>query len=211
MAAIPAQLSPRALTAVKVVVFLLCLVPAGLIVQALFAGALGVNPVEAMIRDFGEWGLRLLLVTLAVTPLRQISGATWLIRLRRMLGLFAFSYVVLHFSAYFVFEQSARFGLVVEDVIKRPYILVGAAALLMLIPLAVTSTNGWMRRLGRRWKQLHWLVYPIAIFGVFHFFMLIKANDYSRPLLYAGILTVLLGYRLQRSWRGRLRRARAFA
>lgn len=211
MTIVPAQLPPRGLTAVKAALFLLCLVPAGLIVQALFAGNLGANPVEAMIRQFGEWGLRLLLVTLAVTPLRQLTGATWLIRLRRMLGLFAFSYVVLHFTSYFVFEQSAHIGLVVEDVVKRPYILVGAAALLMLIPLAVTSTNGWMRRLGRRWKQLHWLVYPIAILGVFHFFMLIKANDYSSPMLYAGILIVLLGYRLQRSLRGRLRRARSLA
>lgn len=211
MGALPAQLPPRVLAAVKAMVFVLCLVPAGLMVHALLTGGLGVNPVEAMIRQLGEWGLRLLLITLAVTPLRQLTGAVWLIRLRRMLGLFAFTYVVLHFTAYFVFEQSGRVARVVEDVLERPYILVGAAALLLLIPLAVTSTQGWMRRLGRRWKQLHYLVYPIAILGVFHFFMLIKANDYSRPLLYAGILVVLLGYRLQRLVRGRLSRAHAHA
>ena len=211
MAVLPAQLPPRALAGVKVAVFLLCLLPAGLIVAGLLAGSLGINPIESMIRQFGEWALRLLLITLAVTPLRQLTGAAWLVRLRRMLGLFAFTYVLLHFTAYFVFEQSARPGLVLEDVAKRPYILVGAAALILLIPLAVTSTNGWMRRLGRRWKRLHWLVYPIAVLAVFHFFMLIKAEDYSRPLLYAGILTVLLGYRLQRGARGRMRRQRVHA
>jgi len=206
---VPAQLPPRWMAALKTVVFLACLVPAGLIVFDLFTGRLGVNPVEAMIRGLGDWGLRFLLITLAVTPLRMLTGVAWLIRLRRMLGLFAFTYVALHFTAYLVFEQSGSLARLAEDVAKRPYILVGATALVLLIPLAVTSTNGWMRRLGRRWKRLHWLVYPIGVLGVFHYFMLIKADDYSQPLLYSGILAVLLGYRLQRALRGWIKRARA--
>ncbi|MGD8430512.1 MAG: protein-methionine-sulfoxide reductase heme-binding subunit MsrQ [Ectothiorhodospiraceae bacterium] len=207
MAVIPAQLPPRRLAALKIVVFVACLVPAALVVFDLFTGALGVNPVEAMIRRMGDWGLRFLLATLAVTPLRLATGAAWLIRLRRMLGLFAFTYVALHFGCYVVFEQSGSLVRIAEDVVKRPYILVGFTALVMLIPLAATSTQGWMRRLGRRWKQLHRLVYAAGILGVFHFFMLIKADDYSEPFVYAGLLAALLGYRVLRLGKGRLRRS----
>ncbi len=206
MAMLPATLPPKRLIAVKVGAFTLCLMPAVWVVYALFNGGLGANPVEAMIRHFGDWGLRLLLVTLAVTPLRLVTGGAWLIRLRRMLGLFAFFYVSLHFSAYVVFEQSGSIVRIAEDIAKRPYILVGATALAALIPLAVTSTQGWMRRLGKRWKQLHRLVYPAAVLAVFHFFMLIKADAWTEPLLYAGILTALLAYRAQHTARGRWRR-----
>lgn len=205
---VPATLPPARLRSVKVAVFIAALAPLGWVVWALFHGELGVNPVEAMIRELGLWGLRLLLLTLAVTPLRHLTGAAWLVRLRRMVGLFAFFYVTLHFSAYVVFEQSLDLGLVAEDIAKRPYILVGFATLLTLIPLAITSTNGWMKRMGRRWKQLHRLVYAAGLLGVFHFFMLIKANAWTEPLIYAGILAGLLGLRLVRAGQGRLRRWR---
>lgn len=195
---LPAQLPPRVLLAVRLGVFALCLLPAALLTQALFTGGLGVNPVETLLRDLGDWGLRLLLVTLAITPLRWLTGAAWLIRLRRMLGLFAFTYVVLHLSVFVVFEHSLRLAGILDDIANRPYILVGFSAFLLLLPLALTSTQGWMRRLGRRWKQLHWLVYPAAILGVAHFFLLIKANRWTEPLIYAGVLAALLGYRMVR-------------
>lgn len=203
MTMLPATLPPRTLLAVRCAVFLAAFAPAAWIVYAVLTGGLGANPVEGMIRELGTWGLRFLLITLAVTPLRQITGAAWLIRLRRMLGLYAFFYVVCHFSAYVVFEQSGSLALIAEDIAKRPYILVGFAALVTLVPLAATSTNGWMKRLGRRWKQLHRLVYPAAILGVFHFFMLIKADAWTEPLIYAGVLALLLGWRLVRAGRGR--------
>ncbi|PWG60916.1 sulfite oxidase heme-binding subunit YedZ [Sediminicurvatus halobius] len=203
---VPTQLPPRVLLALRIVVFGLCLAPAGLLLRDLFTGGLGVNPVETLLRELGDWGLRLLLVTLAITPLRWLTGAAWLIRLRRMLGLFAFSYVVLHLSVFVVFEHSLRLAGILDDIANRPYILVGFSAFLLLVPLAVTSTQGWMRRLGRRWKQLHWLVYPAAILGVAHFFLLIKANRWTEPLIYAGILATLLGYRLARR-AGPLRRS----
>lgn len=202
---LPAQLPPRVLLGVRVAVFALCLVPAGLLLRDLFTGGLGVNPVETLLRALGDWGLRLLLVTLALTPLRWLTGATWLIRLRRMLGLFAFTYVVLHLSVFVVFEHSLRLAGIIEDIANRPYILVGFSAFLLLVPLAVTSTQGWMRRLGRRWKQLHWLVYPAGVLGVVHFFLLIKANRWAEPLIYAGVLALLLGYRVVR----RAKRVRA--
>jgi len=199
---VPAQLPPRLLLALRIGVFGLCLVPAGLLLRDLVTGGLGVNPVETLLRELGDWGLRLLLVTLAITPLRWVTGAAWLIRLRRMLGLFAFAYVALHLSAFVVFEHSLRIGGILDDIANRPYILVGFSAFLLLVPLAVTSTQAWMRRLGRRWKQLHWLVYPAATLGVAHFFLLIKANRWTEPLIYAGVLAVLLGYRvLQRGKR----------
>jgi sulfoxide reductase heme-binding subunit YedZ len=205
------QISPRALLATRIVLFVAGLLPLAWIVFALFTGGLGINPVEAMIRELGRWGLRLLLLTLAITPLRQLTGAAWLIRLRRMIGLYAFTYVTLHFLAYAVFDNSLSLALIVEDVTERWYILVGAAALLLLIPLALTSTQGWMRRLGRRWKQLHRLVYPAAVLGVFHFFMIIRADAWTEPLIYAAILALLLGWRLLWPLRGALRRAPAAA
>jgi sulfoxide reductase heme-binding subunit YedZ len=156
---------------------------------------LGANPVEELINRNGQWGLRFLLITLAVTPLRRITGIHWLVRFRRMLGLFAFFYLTLHFVSYAVIDQRLALGPIIEDIIERPFITVGMLGLLLLIPLAVTSTNAMMRWLGRRWQSLHRLVYVIAILGVWHYWWQVK-QDIREPLIYAGILAVLLGYRV---------------
>ncbi len=182
----------------KVAVFLASLGPFGLLVAGAFGVggvSLGANPVEALIHRSGEWTLNFLLITLAVTPLRRLTGWNWLIRFRRMLGLFAFFYAVSHFTAYAVIDQRLALGVIVEDVLNRPYITIGMAALLMLIPLAVTSTRGMVRRLGRRWQILHRLVYLIAPLGVWHFYWQEK-QDVLEPLVYAAVLAVLLGYRI---------------
>jgi sulfoxide reductase heme-binding subunit YedZ len=189
--------------------FLLCLVPlVKLVLEALnvFGLSLGANPIEQLIHRCGIWGLNFLLITLAVTPLRKLTGWNWLLRLRRMFGLFSFFYVCLHFLAYAGLDQRFRPGRIIEDIIERPYITLGMTALLLLIPLAVTSTNRMMRRLGRRWQKLHRLVYVIAILGVWHFYWQVKL-DIREPLVYMGILAFLLGFRLVVVWRlpGKLR------
>lgn len=158
---------------------------------------LGPDPVKKLEHECGKTALNLLLITLAVTPARELLHLPQLQRLRRPLGLMAFVYVVLHFLVYVVLDLELRFGMVVSEIIRRPYITIGVLALVMLIPLAVTSTNRMMRRLGRRWLVLHRLIYPVAILGVWHYYWQVKA-DVSEPLLYAGMLTVLLGYRLVR-------------
>ncbi len=195
-------MTPATLRGLKVVVFAASLVPLALMVLAAFgvSGSLGANPVEELINRTGGWGLKFLLITLAVTPARRITGWHWLIRFRRMLGLFAFFYVLLHFITYAVIDHRMDLGIIVEDIVQRPFITLGAAALLMLIPLAATSTKGMMRRLGRRWQQLHRLVYVIAILGVWHFWWQVK-QDIREPLVYAAILAVLLGYRAWHRWR----------
>ncbi|NZA26035.1 protein-methionine-sulfoxide reductase heme-binding subunit MsrQ [Luteimonas sp. SJ-92] len=163
--------------------------------------ALGADPVAEIEHRLGIWALRLLLVALAVTPLRQITGQPLLIRFRRMLGLYAFAYASLHFSAWLVLDLGGYWTMLFEEIVKRPYITVGFAAWLLLLPLAITSTRGWMRRLGRNWGRLHRLVYAIAVLAVLHFWWIVK-SDIREPLLYASILALLLGWRL---WR-RLRR-----
>jgi len=180
----------------KPLVFALSLLPlAWLVWQALF-GSLGVNPVETLNRFLGDWALRFLLIALAVTPARQLSGWSALGSLRRMLGLFAFFYVYLHVSSYVGLDQFFDWQALWKDVLKRRYITVGMTALLLLIPLAVTSTDAMVRRLGgRRWRALHRAVYVIAPLAALHFWMMVKA-DHSRPMLYAGIVAILLGYRL---------------
>lgn len=188
-------LAGRRLLAAKAVVFMFCLVPVVWIVLGLFDGRAGPNPVEYLSHETGQWALWLLLVTLAVTPLRRFTGLVAPIRFRRMLGLFAFFYVCLHFLVFSVFDHSLSLAGITEDVIKRPYILVGFLAFLLLIPLAATSTNGMMKRLGRRWKTLHRLSYLIAALGVLHFLLLVKA-DTREPLIYATILLILLAFRL---------------
>ncbi len=189
----------------KPLVFLLCLLPLGLLVWQGVDGAIGPNPVETLLHTTGNWALRLLLVTLAVTPLRRLTGWVWLIRFRRMLGLFAFFYALLHFATYIWLDQFFAWSAILEDIVKRPYIMVGFAAFVLLIPLAVTSTRGWIRRLGKRWKQLHRLVYLIAVLGVVHFLWLVKA-DLREPLINAMILAVLLAMRVPwRALAGRLR------
>ncbi len=184
-------------------VFLLALLPFGFGLAGAFGMAgvdLGPNPVEALLDLAGTWALRLLLLTLAITPLRRWTGWTWLLAYRRMLGLFAFFYLSLHFLVYVGLDRALDLGLVWEDVAERPFVTIGLLALLLLAPLAVTSTRGWMRRLGRRWKRLHRLVYPAAILGVWHTYWQVKL-DTLEPTVYAVILAVLLGSRVVNAWR----------
>jgi sulfoxide reductase heme-binding subunit YedZ len=198
-------MKPRSISLLKFCVFLLCLAPLGKLALEAFGVAgltLGANPIEELIHRFGWWGLSFLLITLSVTPLRRLTGLNWLIRFRRMLGLFAFFYVLLHFLTYAGLDQRFSLKYIVEDVIERPYITIGMLGLLLLIPLAVTSTNAMMRRLGSRWQKLHRLVYLIAILGVWHFWWQVK-QDISEPLIYAVILAALLCYRLYLRWRRR--------
>lgn len=194
---------------IKLLVFVLSLAPAAGLAAALFTGGLGANPVEAITHSTGEWALRFLLLTLAVTPLRRLTGYGSLVRLRRMLGLFAFFYAALHLSTYAALDQFFDAAAIVKDVVKRPYITAGFLAFVLMAPLAATSTAGMIRRLGgRRWQQLHRLVYPCAIAAVVHFLWLVKA-DLTEPLLYAGVLTALLGYRVAVWRRPKKRAARA--
>lgn len=199
---------------VKAGVFLAALVPLGAIVAAAASGELGANPVEALLHHFGEWSLRLMLATLAITPLRRLTGWSQAVRLRRMLGLFAFFYAALHLATYVVLDRSLLVEEVLEDLTERPYIMVGFAAFVLLVPLAATSTNAMVRRLGgRRWRMLHRLAYFAAAAGVVHFWWLVKA-DVREPLIHAAILALLLALRLPpvvpflRSLPARLRRAR---
>lgn len=154
-------------------------------------GDLGADPVETLTLETGNAALVLILCTLAVTPLRRLTGLSRLIQVRRLLGLFAFFYALCHFAVYFVLDQGLAFGYIVEDIAERPYITVGFAALVLMIPLALTSTRGWIRRLGRRWRALHRLVYASGVLGVLHYLWLVKA-DTRRPLLFAAILGLLL-------------------
>jgi sulfoxide reductase heme-binding subunit YedZ len=167
-----------------------------------FGVSLGADPVKKLEHECGKTALNFLMLTLMVTPVKNIAGLPHLLRLRRMLGLFAFFYVVLHFTIYVVLDLELNFRTLGADIAKRPYITIGFAALLMLIPLAVTSTNRMMRRLGRRWGKLHRLVYVIAVLGVWHFYWQVK-RDVREPLIYAGIFAVLLGYRWVRARRRR--------
>ena len=185
----------------KPLVFIACLAPlAWLTCGALgwFGASLGPDPVKELEHECGKTALNLLLLTLAVTPVRELTAEPQLLRLRRMLGLFAFFYVLLHFTIYVVLDLELNFATLGTDIAKRPYITIGFGALLLLIPLAVTSTNGMMRRLGRRWQSLHRLVYLIAILGVWHFYWQVK-RDVREPLIYAAILAALLGYRVVRA------------
>lgn len=180
----------------KPLAFFAALLPFAWLLWLGLSDQLGANPIETITRYTGDWTLRFLLITLAVTPLRKLCNWNWLMRFRRMLGLFAFFYAALHFSTYIVLDQFFAWEHILDDIAERPYITVGFACFLLLIPLAVTSTNAMVRRLGgRRWQLLHRSVYAIAIGGVVHFLWLVKA-DLREPLIYAAILAVLLGYRL---------------
>ena len=192
-------MTQKSIRILKALVFLLCLVPLAKLVLEIFdvAGmSLGANPIEELIHRLGIWGLNFLLITLAVTPLRRLTGKSWLLRFRRMLGLFAFFYVLMHFLTYAGLDQRFDLPVIFEDIAERPFITVGFTAFLLLIPLAVTSTNAMMKRLGRRWQKLHRLVYVIAVLGVVHFYWQVKL-DTLEPLIYAAILAALLGYRLK--------------
>ena len=189
----------------KPVLFAFCLVPFLHLLLGAFGLAgvnLGANPVEAIQDSLGQWGLRFLLIVLAVAPLQRLARRPWLLRYRRMLGLFAFFYVAMHFLTYLVLDLGLDFGHITEDILERPFITIGMLALLMLVPLAVTSTRGMMRRLGRRWGLLHRLVYPIAVLGVWHYYWQVKL-DTVEPTIYALLLALLLG---ERAWRARRRR-----
>jgi sulfoxide reductase heme-binding subunit YedZ len=192
---------------VKPVVFFALLVPAAWLLWDGLSGNLSANPIEDVTHRTGRWGLTILLVTLAVTPIMRLSGWSQLIRLRRMIGLFAFFYVALHFATYIVLDQFFSFADVADDVLNRPYITVGFTSFVLLIPLALTSTKGMVKRLGgRTWARLHKLVYVAAAGGVLHFLWLVKA-DTRDPILYGGALVLLLGARLERR-RGKSRRGK---
>jgi len=181
----------------------MCLLPLAWLLLRAFEVAdfgLGANPIEELLHQLGRWGLKLLLLTLLITPLRRWTGWNWLLRFRRMLGLFAFFYIVLHFLTYAILDQSLELSLIIEDVIERPYITLGMTGLLLLIPLAATSTKGMMRRLGKRWQKLHRLVYVIAVAGVWHFYWQVKLDTLDASF-YALILAVLLGTRVYYSKR----------
>jgi sulfoxide reductase heme-binding subunit YedZ len=179
----------------KAALFVACLLPFAFLAWRAYSGDLGANPIEALTLDTGRWTLRLLLVTLAITPLRRVTGWNRVIGFRRMLGLFAFFYATLHFAIYMVLDQFFDWETIVEDVTKRPFITAGFGAFVLLIPLALTSTRGWIRRLGRRWQQLHRLIYASAILAVVHFIWKVK-SDLRDPLFYAAILAILLVLRV---------------
>ncbi len=179
----------------KSVLWVACLLPLCQLVYNAFTDNLGANPIETITRFTGSWTLILLLTTLAVSPLRRITGWNHLIKLRRPLGLFAFLYAMLHFSTYLVLDHFFDLHAITKDVVKRPFVTAGFSAFVLMIPLAITSTTAMIRRLGKRWQQLHRLIYVVAVAGVIHFYWLVKA-DIRRPALYGAILTLLLGYRL---------------
>jgi sulfoxide reductase heme-binding subunit YedZ len=180
----------------KPVVFLACLIPLALLGWKAYGGALGANPIEVITHATGDWTLRFLLITLAVTPIRKLTGQLWMIRYRRMFGLFAFFYGTLHFLTYIWLDKFFDLHEMLHDVAKRKFITVGFTGFVLLIPLALTSTTGWIRRLGgKRWQALHRLIYFSAIAGVIHYWWLVKA-DVHLPLAYGVILAVLLAYRI---------------
>lgn len=195
--------------ALKAPVFLLCLGPAFVLTWKGFHHGLGANPIDVITRTTGRWTLTFLLITLSVTPVRKLSGLTWLIRFRRMLGLFAFFYGSLHLMTYVWLDKFFDVHAMLHDIAKRRFITAGMTAWSLMLPLALTSTTGWIRRLGgKRWQKLHRLIYFSAAAGVVHFIWLVKA-DLRRPLTYGAILAVLLAYRLIAWLVTRLRTRRA--
>jgi len=190
------NLSSNALKWLKIGVFLLALIPLIKLTIGGYLNDLGANPIEKITHQTGYWTLSFLLITLTITPLRKLTGWSWLLRLRRMLGLFAFFYASLHFLTYLVLDQFFDWDNIVKDVIKRPYITIGFSCFVLLIPLAITSNNYLTKLLGgKRWRLLHRLIYPIAIGGVVHFWWLVK-KDITEPLTFAILLIILLVIRL---------------
>ena len=179
----------------RAALFLLCLIPASLMVYDALTGNLSADPIKALTHRTGIWGLTCLTAALAITPARRLTGWNRLQSYRRMLGLFAFFYLSLHFSVYLVLDQFFDWHTIVKDVTKRPYITVGFTGFLLMIPLALTSTRGWVKRLGRRWVTLHALIYVTALAGIVHFTWSQKA-DVTRPRLYGAVIVVLLAARL---------------
>lgn len=191
--------------AAKPVVFMLALLPFAWLFYAAASDQLGANPAEALIRSLGDWTLRFLCFALAITPLRVLTQTPALARFRRMVGLFVFFYAVLHLLGYAVFDMELDVGEMLLDVVKRPFILVGTLALLLLALLAATSFNGAMRWLGgKRWRNLHRAVYAVALLSILHFFwMRAGKNDFAEVAVYAAILALLLGWRVQQAWKKR--------
>lgn len=180
----------------KAALFLASLIPLIRLGWYGYSSQLGANPIEYITRSLGTWTLVFLLITLSITPLRSLSGWSWLIKLRRMAGLFAFFYALLHFITYIWLDQFFSLHDMYKDVIKRPFITIGFTAFIMMIPLAVTSTDKMIKRLGgKRWLLLHRLIYPVAIFAVLHYWWLVK-KDITQPLIYAAVLAALLAYRI---------------
>lgn len=205
------RIDPR-IVAAKTCLHLLALAPLAILlaqvrdVARTGGDALGADPVAEIEHRLGLWALRFLMFALAVTPLRQLTGKPVLVRFRRMIGLYAFSYATLHLAAYLGLDLRGYWTQIFEEIAKRPYITVGFAAWLLLLPLAITSTTGWIRRLGRNWSRLHKLVYAVGVLAVLHFWWLVKA-DIREPALYAGILAVLLGWRAWKAWSARRKAA----
>ncbi|HWQ39272.1 MAG TPA: protein-methionine-sulfoxide reductase heme-binding subunit MsrQ [Burkholderiales bacterium] len=198
------QPKPEQIRWIKAAAFALCLLPFLRLAWRAFAGTLGVNPIETITHSTGWWALAFLLITLAVTPLRRLLQWPWLLRLRRMFGLFAFFYACVHFSIWLVFDHFFDWPAILADIVKRPYITVGFTAFVLMIPLAATSTNAMVRRLGAtQWQRLHRFVYPIALLGVLHFLWLVK-KDIREPMVFVAILATLLGARVaHRLWQKR--------
>lgn len=190
----------------KPLVFLAALLPVARLVYFFRTDNLGANPIEVITRCTGTWTLVFVMITLSVTPLRRLSGLLWLVQFRRMTGLFAFFYGLLHFTTYIWLDQSFNIHSISKDVYKRPFITAGFTAFTLMIPLVLTSTRGWIRRMGKNWVKLHRLIYVTAIAGVTHYIWLVK-KDLRVPLIYAGILTVLLGYRIAVQAWDRLRKS----
>jgi sulfoxide reductase heme-binding subunit YedZ len=195
----------------KPLLFVACAVPLAILLArafGLWGSGLGANPIDELQDVLGRWALRLLIATLAVTPLAVALRKPWFVGLRRMLGLYAFTYATLHFANWLVLDRWLDGAAIVADLAKRPYIMAGFAGFVLLVPLAATSTAGWMRRLGRRWHRLHRLVYPAAVLGCVHYWWQVKA-DWRQPLVYGSVLAVLLGWRVWRAARRRLAAAPA--
>jgi sulfoxide reductase heme-binding subunit YedZ len=197
------QLDDNTLSKVKLAIFILALLP---FVRLIIGGVmddLGANPIEKITRSTGYWTLTFIMVTLTITPLRKLTGWNWLTRTRRMLGLFAFFYASLHFLTYLVIDQFFDWDSILKDIVKRPYITVGFPSFLLLIPLAITSNNALIKKLGgKRWRWLHRLVYVVAVGGVVHYWWLVK-KDLTNPITFAVILAVLLGFRVVYWWHAR--------
>jgi sulfoxide reductase heme-binding subunit YedZ len=179
----------------KPIVFLACLIPLARLGWKAFNSALGANPIQVITWSTGTWTLVFLMLTLSITPVRKLTKQYWLIQYRRMLGLFAFFYGCLHFTTYIWLDQFFDLRSIAKDVVKRPFITVGFTAFVLMIPLALTSTQASIRRLGKRWQMLHRLIYVTAIAGVIHYIWLVK-KDLRKPLIYAAILSILLLYRV---------------
>lgn len=194
-----AQPSPRALARIRAAVFVAGLLPLLRLLVLGPADALGANPVEFVTRSTGTWTLVMLCITLSVTPLRLLSGWSWLARLRRMSGLYAFFYALLHFTTWVWFDQWFDLASMIADVVDRPFVTIGFTAFVLMLPLAATSTRAMMRRLGSRWQALHRLVYAVAVLAVVHFWWH-KAgkNDLAEPMIYASVVALLLGFRALR-------------